>query len=137
MGYQESMLVCKKKRGFIKLCKKLNSIREDISDFIDVFSIGIVKKDLLTSNGVIKANSYFVWIGGERHPFQSSGTLVFKPNTIHYSCICCDNIINLKEELYGLDLKLKKGELQENQFFSLLELPIGNTINEESLQKLL
>ena len=94
MGYQENILVCSNKQNFNKLCNKLNSNRQGLKDHVDVFAIAKLKSDLnivndycREENCTIPACSYFVWWGGERHPYQSGLYMdeherrVFKPQT--------------------------------------------------------
>ena len=142
MGYQESFLVCKNKNNFEQLCQRLNSAKSQIEDDVTVFSVGKFKKEIsLLDCGSIPADTYFVWWGGERHPYQSginiatdeTAKLNLSSNLWH--CIFCEYVADLDVMLNGSDLDEKIGVLQENDFLCIFELPENDTIQEEYLKQ--
>lgn len=143
MGYQESFLVCKNKNDFEQLCSKLNSAKSQIEDYVTVFSVGKFKKKIsLSGSGSISANSYFVWWGGERHPYQSGINITTDETTALnlssnlWRCVFCEYVTNLDVMLNGIDLDEKKGVLQENDFLCIFELPENDIIQEEYLKRI-
>ena len=150
MGYQESMLFCSNKEKFNKLCKKLNASKAELDDFVSVYAIGKTKASLTLFNpwspneefGSIPANSYFVWWGGERHPFQSGCGLsneekeVFNVNSPYWYCVFCEYIKQIDELVHNMNLDNANGSLQENKIIRLFELPDGDSIKDEYVQLL-
>jgi len=150
MGYQESIFACRTIENFHKLCEKLNTSKSDLYGFITVCAIGKTKVDLTLSNyltpnkkpNILPANSYFVWVFGERHPFQSGHNLsdeekeTFTPNTSDWECIFCENIVERKNMLFDLDLKNKKGLHQENETVILIDVLNCDYIRDEYLKQL-
>ena len=141
MGYQESFLVCKNRNDFEQLCKKLNSAKAQIEDYVTVFSVGKFKKKIKLLGGSLSANSYFVWWGGERHPYQSGVNMTtdekttFNPLSKSWRCVFCEHVTDLDVLLNGIDLDEKKGVLQKNDFLCIFELPENDIIQEEYLKK--
>lgn len=148
MGYQESFLVCYSKEAFDKLCKALNTAKPQTKDYVEVYAIGKLKKtiDLLDPlsfiperNGHISKGCYFVWWGGERHPFQSGWKMtkkemkIFNPRASSWNCIFCEYIADIEDLLFRIDTQ-KKGVLQENDITYLFELPDNDVIREEYIK---
>ena len=142
MGYQESFLICEDKNNFEQLCQRLNSAKSQIEDDVTVFSVGKFKKKIsLLDCGSIPADTYFVWWGGERHPYQSginiatdeTAKLNLSSNLWH--CIFCEYVADVDVMLNGIDLDEKKGVLQENDFLYIFELPENDIIQEEYLKQ--
>ena len=150
MGYQESMLVCNTKENFEKLCKKLNASRNKLDDFVTVFAIGKTKTDIPLSApwwgcadfGCIPAESYFVWWGGERHPFQSGQGLlakekrIFNPDSPYWRCVFCEYIKEMHEVVCDMDFDNSDGIIQENKMVRLCEVPSDDLIKDEYIQLL-
>ena len=150
MGYQESMLVCNTKENFEKLCKKLNASKAELSDFVSVYAIGKTKATLMLSDpwdehsnmGFIPAGSYFVWWGGERHPFQSGRSLtkeekrMFNPDSPYWRCVFCEYIKEMHEVVCDMDLDNSDGIVQENKMIRLCEIPSDDLIKDEYIQLL-
>ena len=147
MGYQESILVCTNKKNFDKLCRTLNSAKPQLDDYVTVFAIAKLKANLNIvntfypeANCTIPNGSYFVWWGGERHPFQSGFRMdkdekkVFNPQTPIWHCIFCEYIANMDELLDGIDLNDTKGVCQENDTVCLFELPDDDSIKDEYIK---
>lgn len=149
MGYQESILVCENKKDFRKLCKALNSAQPQLDDYVSIFAIGRLKAELRLINpfcpdsiNIVPAGTYFVWWGGERHPFQSGFRMdkderkIFNPCTSSWNCIFCDYIADIGELLRDIDLNDKKGVCQENATVCLFELPYGDSIRDEYIKEI-
>lgn len=152
MGYQESILVCQNKKDFDKLCKALNNVKPKLEDNVNVYAIGRLKQtiDLLDPTvfepkrcGYISAGTYFVWWGGERHPFQSclartqdEARILQKLLAAEWDCIFCDYIADIEDLLFGIDTQ-KKGLLQENDITYLFELPDNDVIREEYVKMII
>ena len=146
MGYQESLIVCKDKANFDKLCAKLNSSKTQLEDYISVCAVGKVKTKLNVTdyfgyhNCTISAGSYFVWVAGDRHPFQSGLKItakekkVFNPFTSSWKAIFCDEIDEMREALTGIDLDNSKGIRQENDYICICEISDGDLIEDKYLQ---
>lgn len=150
MGLQESILTCDNKRDFNKLCKKLNSSKKQLEDWVEVHAIGRFNKDMKLScpytsesMGVISAGTYFVWWGGERHPFQSGlfrtyeESKIFNTNDSSWNCIFCEYVFmgNESKLLENIDLE-KKGVIQHNDCMRLFEIPDEEIIKEEYIKQL-
>jgi hypothetical protein len=130
------MILCKSKREFEKLCADLNNSKEKLEKRgVYISSVGRTRSNVKLGIsyapdidlGSIPEGMYFVWVCGERHPFQSGINMspedkrIFDPQAYACSSVFCDNILNLKELLRGIDFS-KKGILQENGSFALVEL---------------
>ena len=150
MGYQESMIICRGKKEFDRLCKTLNEGMERLDrGCVYITSIGRLNSEMKlgipyvpdVDLGTVPSGSYFVWMCGERHPYQSGRNLspeqkkIFSPSTPYWSSVFCDNILNLKGLLSGIDFE-KKGVLQKNEAFTLLEINYGEPIKEEYIKEL-
>ncbi len=148
MGYQESMLFCKNKQELKKLCRVLNSAKPKFEDYVDVYAIGKLKKpvgicDLLTGECefYFPEGTCFVWWGGERHPYQSDRCIeehmnnVFRRGYTYWHCVFCEYIDDMQKFVNDIDQK-NKGNLQENEFISLVELPSEHFIKESYISKL-
>jgi hypothetical protein len=83
---------------------------------------------------------YFVWVAGDRHPFQSGLKItakekkVFNPFTSYWKAIFCDEIDEMREALTGLDLDNSKGIRQENDYICICEISDGDSIEDKYLQ---
>ena len=143
MGYQESVFVCENKKNFEKLCSVLNSEKSHLDDYVTVFAIARLKASLhiTDSKTIIPPGSYFVWLGGERHPFQSGSPAGWcelnglHPQTPYWNCISCERIANMDELLCGIDLN-EDGIRQENAIVCLFELPEGDSIKDEYIKEI-
>ena len=151
MGYQESILVCYNKKDFKKLCTKLNASKKELEDYVDVFAIGRFKKKIDLSwpfeefepAGFIPAETYFVWWGGERHPFQSGWGLtredmkIFNPNNPSWECVFCEYVFphDASGPLTNIDFN-KHGVLQQNEYMQLFEIPHGENIKADYIKQL-
>ena len=149
MGYQESLLLCSKKEDFVKLCEKLNVAKSDLNDYgVSVFAVGKLKganspsPSVKTKNGsgIGPVDLYFVWWGGERHPFQSGCGLVdedravFDPDLLNFETVFCEDM-PMKKMLSDIDLQNKSGVLQENSLIYLI-VTYGELISDEYIQQL-
>ncbi len=150
MGYQESILTCYNKRDFKKLCTRLNSSKKHLEDWVEVYAIGRFDKDMKLScpftsesMGVISAGTYFVWWGGERHPFQSGlfrtreEARIFNTNNSSWECVFIEYVF-LRDKsgpLENLDFE-KKAILQHNDYMRLFEIPDEEIIKEEYIEQL-
>lgn len=150
MGLQESILTCDNKRNFNKLCKKLNSSKKQLEDWVEVYSIGRFDKDIKLScpytsepMGLIPAGTYFVVWGGERHPFQSGlfrtyeEVKIFNTNDPSWHCIFSEYVFmgNESKLLKNIDFE-KTGVLQSNDYMRFVEIPDGEIIKEEYIKQL-
>ena len=83
----------------------------------------------------------FVWWGGERHPFQSDDCLEehmnneFAPDYTSWYCVFCEYIDDIHKFLKDIDQK-DIGNLQENEFISIVEVPSEHFIKESYISKL-
>ena len=150
MGYQESLVVCKTKEDFLMLCDKLNKGKKYLDEYISICSIGRIKEDVHLcdpyapeySFGYIDEGSYFVWLSGERTPFQNGCNLspkekkIFDPVSPHWELIFVGYVENLKEKLYGIDLEKTIGVKQENDSFQLIRLPVTEPIKDEFIREI-
>ena len=55
--YRESILVCKNKENFIKLCQAINSAKSKLDEFVNVYAIGKLKIKLSIKNDLPKTNN--------------------------------------------------------------------------------
>lgn len=146
MGYQESLIVCKDKENFEKLCTKLNSSKNQLEEYVRVCAVGKVKTKLNVTDYfgyhscTISSGSYFVWVAGDRHPFQSGFKMtakekkIFNPFTAYWKAVFCDEIDEMREALTGLDLDNSKGRRQENDYICICEISDGDSIEDKYLQ---
>lgn len=143
MGYQESLLICKDRETFNKLCNSLNTVKRELDDYVTVYAIGKLKKRIglrdyfsTRCDEYLPKDTYFVWWGGERHPYQSGWyqeLLALKadwPYVGRWYCVFCDYIANMKAFLGGIDTN-KKGAIQENDRISIFEIPNDEIIRQE------
>lgn len=145
MGYQESLVFCDSKQNFIKLCKKLNSSKGILEEYVNVYAIGKLKEPVGVRNWLTEEcdyyypeGTYFVWWGGDRHPYQSGARTpeekrVFTSTTSSWQCVFYENLDNLDTLASGLDAR-KKGVCQENNRIRLFEIPYGNSIQEDYVE---
>ena len=148
MGYQESMLFCDNKKELKKLCRVQNSPKPDFEDYVDVYAIGKLKESFGFKHPFVKdchcifpKGTCFVWWGGERHPYQSGDCIkehmnnMFSPDYTSWSCFFCEYIGDMHRFTKDIDLK-DKGNLQENEFISIVEVPSEHFIKESYISKL-
>lgn len=148
MGYQESLLICESRDIFNQLCRSLNTAKPYLEDNVSVFAIGQLKKriglaDFFTGkcNQYLPKGTYFIWWGGERHPYQSGWYQeLYKidagwPRVNQWSCVFCDYIANMDAFLRNIDTS-KSGILQENDRIRIFEIPENGIIRQEYTQKI-
>lgn len=146
MGYQESFLFCEDRDTMNKLCKALNTVKPELDDYVTVFAVGKMKKrvgllDCFTRrcHYYLNKDLYFVWWGGERHPYQSGCYEELLelgaewPYTGRWYCIFCEYIANMKAILRGIDTSTG-GVLQENDRIRIFGIPRNEDIREEYIQ---
>jgi len=147
MGYQESILVCKNKNHFNKLCEALNAAKPELEEHVSIRAIGKLKSNLhildafcSQFNYKIPADSYFVWWAGECHPFQSGcnmnedevkvvSLLTKKRNYV------IEYIADEGKLFDDIDTD-KKGVLQENDTVWLFGLPNDEIIADKYIDML-
>lgn len=144
MGYQESLLFCKDKRSFEKLCRELNAAKPELEELVDVYAIGKLKTRVNVIDplfhqyyGSYRKGTYFVWWGGERHPYQSGSFRVdqepvFYPDTECWKCEFCEGL-DPDSLLAGIDTS-KEGIVQENDKVFIIEIHPGEIIRKEYIQ---
>ncbi len=147
MGYQESIMFCKNKSDLKNLCRVLNYAKSDMEDYVEVYAVGKIKNDekayccFCDDYHCIPKNSYFVWWGGERHPYQSGNALTeymllgFGENYTEWYLSYCENIYNINHFLKNIDIE-NKGELQENKHLYIIELDSSQPIRKDVIAKL-
>lgn len=148
MGYQESMLFCDNKKELKKLCRVLNSAKSDFENYVNVYAIGKLKESFGFKHPFVKdchcifpKGTCFVWWGGERHPYQSGDCIkehmnnMFSPDYTSWSCFFCEYIGDMHKFTKDIDPK-DKGNLQENEFISIVEVPSEHFIKESYISKL-
>ena len=147
MGYQESIMFCDDKQQLERLCKVLNSAMPEFIDDVTVFAIGQLKKrgkiDIWDKKHYyyIPKGTYFVWWGGERHPFQSGDCIKehmidnFGADYTDWLCVFCEYIDNIDKFLENIDQD-RKDEVQENEHISIIELETDKPISEYVIKKL-
>ena len=148
MGYQESFLFCEDRDTMNKLCNALNTVKPELEDYVTVFAVGKLKRriglrDFFTGrcDYYLRKDIYFIWWGGERHPYQSGcyqELLELKadwPYTGRWYCVFCEYIANMKAFLNGIDTG-KHGVLQENDRIRIFEIPRDENIRQEYIQRI-
>ena len=147
MGYQVSIMFCDDKQQLERLCKVLNSAMPEFVDDVTVFAIGKLKKrekvDIWYENRYyyIPKGTYFVWWGGERHPFQSGDCIKqhmidnFGADYTDWYCVFYEYLVNRYEFLEDIDQE-KKNQVQENKRVSIIELTHDKPISENVIKKL-
>ncbi len=145
--YRESILVCKNKENFIKLCQAINSAKSKLDEFVNVYAIGklkiklSIKNDLPNTDLILPAGTYFIKCGGEQHLYQSSCNMIeeeqniFKPQTQWWRCVFFDDIVDVHAMFDGIDAD-QKGVVQENPITWILELPNDKVIKREYIDLL-
>jgi hypothetical protein len=78
VGYQGSLLFCKKKRDMVRLCSLLNKAAADSTDRgmkcagLNIYEVARLQKNVIVQSPfqaeshIFHEGSYFVWWGGER-----------------------------------------------------------------------
>jgi len=148
MGYQESIMFCENKQQLERLCRVLNSAKPEFEEWVDVYAIGILKKpadifDYFTGECeyVFPKGTHFVWWGGDRHPFQSGDCIKehmidnFGKNYTNWCCVFCEYIDNIDKFLENIEQD-HKGEVQESEYISIIELESDKPISEDIIKKL-
>ena len=116
--------------------------------YMNVYAIGKLKESFGFKHPFVKdchcifpKGTCFIWWGGERHPYQSGDCIkehmnnMFSPDYTSWSCFFCEYIGDMHRFTKDIDPK-DKGNLQENEFISIVEVPSEHFIKESYISKL-